>query len=174
MPYLLTSFSAFHGTEHAGQNCSISYNMCIRHCFALIILSLVVDTYDTLPTTNLYKITSYTSNAVAQHTRHNIYHNYEPKIQLFKELDMQAKFVEGIHMVFAGLIISSLSVKNYDTSPTYSKVTYLNSSPPGQNGLHYADDIFRCLFLNEKFCILIKILMKFVPKGPINNNPALV
>ena len=30
------------------------------------------------------------------------------------------------------------------------------------------------IVLNEKFCILIKISLKFVPKGPIDNNPALV
>ena len=41
-----------------------------------------------------------------------------------------------------------------------------------QNGRHFADDIFRCIFMNEKICILIKISLKFVPKGPINNNPA--
>ena len=29
-------------------------------------------------------------------------------------------------------------------------------------------------FENEKFCSLIKISMKFVPKGPIEKNPALV
>ena len=28
--------------------------------------------------------------------------------------------------------------------------------------------------MNEKFCILIRISLKFVPKGPINNIPALV
>ena len=37
-----------------------------------------------------------------------------------------------------------------------------------------ADDIFRCIFVNEKFIILIKISLKFVPKGPIDNNAALV
>ena len=37
-----------------------------------------------------------------------------------------------------------------------------------------ADDIFRCSFVNEKFCIWIKISVKFVPKSPIDNNPALV
>ena len=50
----------------------------------------------------------------------------------------------------------------------------VNSSPPGQNGRHFADDIFRCIFVNEKFCILIKISLKFVPTGLIDNNPALV
>ena len=38
----------------------------------------------------------------------------------------------------------------------------------------FTDDIFKCIFMNEKFCILIKISLKFVPKGPINNNQALV
>ena len=37
-----------------------------------------------------------------------------------------------------------------------------------------ADDIFSCIFVNEKFCILIEISLKFVTKGPINNNPAFV
>ena len=37
-----------------------------------------------------------------------------------------------------------------------------------------ADDIFICIFLNGKFSILIKISLKFVPKGPIDNNQALV
>ena len=53
-------------------------------------------------------------------------------------------------------------------------LSFANSSPPGQNGRHFADDIFGCIFMNEKFCILIKISLKFVPKGPIDNNPALV
>ena len=50
-------------------------------------------------------------------------------------------------------------------------LTYL---PPGQNGHHFADDVFRSIFVNEKFCILVKISLKFVPKGPIDNNPAQV
>ena len=34
--------------------------------------------------------------------------------------------------------------------------------------------IFKCIFLNENVLILIKISLKFVPKGPINSIPALV
>ena len=37
-----------------------------------------------------------------------------------------------------------------------------------------ADDIFRCIFVNEKFYILFKISLNFVPKSSIENNPALV
>ena len=33
---------------------------------------------------------------------------------------------------------------------------------------------FRCVFLTENIWISIKISLKFVPKGPINNIPALV
>ena len=38
----------------------------------------------------------------------------------------------------------------------------------------FADDIFKCVFMNEKYCILILISMKFVPKRPIYNKSALV
>ena len=59
--------------------------------------------------------------------------------------------------------LSNLSVA-YASDP-------VNSSPHGR---HFADHIFRCIFVNEKFCILIKISLKFVRKGPIDNGPALV
>ena len=42
------------------------------------------------------------------------------------------------------------------------------------NGQHFADNIFKCIFFNENAWILIKISLKFVPMGPINNTPALV
>ena len=45
---------------------------------------------------------------------------------------------------------------------------------PRQNGRHFADDIFKCIFLNENVWIPIEISLKFVPKGPINNIPVLV
>ena len=51
---------------------------------------------------------------------------------------------------------------------------WVNSFLPRQNGRHFADDICKSIFMNEKFCIFIKISLKFVPKGPIDNNPALV
>ena len=50
----------------------------------------------------------------------------------------------------------------------------LNTLRLRQNGRHFADDIFKCIFLNENVIILIKISLKFVPNGPINNILALV
>ena len=36
-----------------------------------------------------------------------------------------------------------------------------------------SDDLFECIFMNENVCILIKISMEFVSRGPINDIPAL-
>ena len=56
----------------------------------------------------------------------------------------------------------------------HSDGCYFNTLRPRQNGFHFADDIFKCIFLNENVWIPIKISLKFVPKDPINNIPALV
>ena len=53
-------------------------------------------------------------------------------------------------------------------------LTSVNSLRPRQNGRHFADDTFKRIFLNENVGISIKISLKFVPKGPISNIPALV
>ena len=50
----------------------------------------------------------------------------------------------------------------------------INTLRPRQNGRHFADDVFKCIFLNENVWILLKISLKFVPQGPINNIPSLV
>ena len=55
----------------------------------------------------------------------------------------------------------------------YFRCHVINTLRPRQNGRHFADDIFKRIFLNENVWILIKISLKFVPKGPINNIPAL-
>ena len=52
--------------------------------------------------------------------------------------------------------------------------TCINSSPPGQKGRHFADDNFKSVFMNDKFFILIRISLKFVPKTAIDNKAALV
>ena len=49
-----------------------------------------------------------------------------------------------------------------------------NTLRPRRNEQKLADDIFKCIFFNENVWLSIKISLKFVPKGPINNIPALV
>ena len=50
----------------------------------------------------------------------------------------------------------------------------VNLLRPEQNGCHFPDDIFKCIFLNEDVWISLKISQKFVPEIRINNIPALV
>ena len=49
-----------------------------------------------------------------------------------------------------------------------------NTLRPREIGHHFADAIFKCIFVTENVWIAIEISLKFVPKGPINNIPALV
>ena len=50
----------------------------------------------------------------------------------------------------------------------------INTLRPRQNGRHFADDTFNRIFVNENVRFSIKISLKFVPDGQINNIPALV
>ena len=56
----------------------------------------------------------------------------------------------------------------------FGLVMTLNTLRPRQNGRRFAVDTFKRIFLNENVRISIRISLKFVPKGPINNIPALV
>ena len=59
------------------------------------------------------------------------------------------------------------------TTPN-SNYDLFNSSPSAQDGCHFKDDIFKCIYIKEKICISIKISLKIVGKGPIGNKPVLV
>ena len=47
----------------------------------------------------------------------------------------------------------------------------LNTFRPRQNGRHFPDDIFKCIFFNENLWFRINISLKFVPRGRIYNVP---
>ena len=50
----------------------------------------------------------------------------------------------------------------------------LNTPRPRQNSRHFADDIFKCIFVAENISISVNFSLTFVPKVRINNIPALV
>ena len=52
--------------------------------------------------------------------------------------------------------------------------TLFNTLKPGQNGRHFADDLFKYIPLNWNVEISIKISLEFVPKAPFTYFPALV
>ena len=51
---------------------------------------------------------------------------------------------------------------------------WVNKLRPRQHGRHCPDDVFKYIFLNENVIISVEFSLKFVPKGPIDNIPALV
>ena len=43
--------------------------------------------------------------------------------------------------------------------------------PLEQIGRRFTDDMFTLIFVNEKFCVLIKVALKFLPKGSVGKKP---
>ena len=72
------------------------------------------------------------------------------------------------------LVAWRISYSYQQVLPQLSCSDPVNTSAPGKDICHFTDDIFRCIFVNEKFCILIRISVKFVLMCPINKIPALV
>ena len=56
----------------------------------------------------------------------------------------------------------------------WSPKTAINTLRPRHNGCHFADDILKGIFLNENAWMSIRISLKSVHMGPINNIPSLV
>ena len=52
--------------------------------------------------------------------------------------------------------------------------SFFNTLKLRQIRRHFADYSFKCIILNENIMISIKISLNIIPKGPINNIPALV
>ena len=69
-----------------------------------------------------------------------------------------------------GSTIGETSIKHI----LFAEDRSLNTLRPRQDGRRFADDTFKRIFLNENVWISIEVSLKFVPKGPINNIPALV
>ena len=78
----------------------------------------------------------------------------------------------SICCLFRQLYIIVISVISRNLIPL--SIYRINLFPPGQNGRHFADDVFNCISMNANFCILIQISQKFVPKGPNDNTSVLV
>ena len=68
---------------------------------------------------------------------------------------------------------SNLVTNMGERGKTYTNMVCIKTLRSRRNG-HFADDIFKCIFLNENVWISIQIWLKFVPKGSVDNKPALV
>ena len=77
-------------------------------------------------------------------------------------------------MYYLGHVVPHQKLSDVFIGKTTHPCGFVNALRPWQNGRHFADDIFKCIFLNENVWIPIKLSMKSVAKGPINNIPVLV
>ena len=78
-----------------------------------------------------------------------------------------------VWLISVCIVVAQLS-DMHDFTSRLMVALWINTLRPRQNGRHFADEVFKCFFLNENVQISLKISLKFVPKGPINNIPALV
>ena len=90
-------------------------------------------------------------------------------------------FVPSKAFVYPFIITNRFCIcETYTYAKSYEKLwlcfimLFFITLRPRQNGHRFTDDSFKQIFLNENIRIAMKISLKFVPNGPINNNPELV
>ena len=88
-------------------------------------------------------------------------------------VDENSKCSLYLMALFISLIIYNLTLLELYSVYIITEDLF-NSLRAKQNGHHFADDIFKCIFFSEKVLIPIEISLKFVPKSPINSKPVLV
>ena len=65
----------------------------------------------------------------------------------------------------------ALSEQHYPPGREIRCMVILGSSPPGQNGCHLADKIFRCIFVNGKFVFWLKYHWSLLPSVQLTISP---
>ena len=81
---------------------------------------------------------------------------------------------KNISYIFVNILQFIVGSWNRTNECLYNFSGEFNTLRPRQNGSYFPDDIFKCILVNDNSWISIKISLKFVPEGPINNIPALV
>ena len=81
-------------------------------------------------------------------------------------------YVGPMNFAIWALILQRHITSNHTPVPMKKigfNLNWFNILRPRQNGRHFPDNNFICIFLNGNLWISIKTSLKFVPKGPINN-----
>ena len=66
-----------------------------------------------------------------------------------------------------GLVLQHQGLSGHNAEYAPMHFQFFNTLRPRQNGRHFAEDIFKRIFLTEIVWIPIKFYLKFVSKGPI-------
>ena len=96
----------------------------------------------------------------------------EDSMRIFHVLTFGAAHIRDLTVYWNRAI--SMRCLSCLTATIHTIACSIDTLRPRQNGRHFADDIFKCIFLNENAWISPMISLKFVPKVRINNIPALV
>ena len=95
--------------------------------------------------------------------------NWSPYSENVHLLDRRCGFLYYFMFKFQmEMFISNKTAICQDNLPTWSHL------PLNKMATIFADDIFKWIFLNQYGRFSIQISLKFVPKSPIDNKPALV
>ena len=88
-------------------------------------------------------------------------------------LPQVVKFPHSIKQPLHLIDVMSQSVQHSSECDIGWMVCLYLISPRTKSDHHFSDDLFTCIFVNEKYCILIQISLKFVSKHMIYN-PAFI
>ena len=99
-----------------------------------------------------------------------LYQTGHPYIQKKNQINAQWFPAVPVHMKF----YKKKRMSGYQWRHDGEWLEEINILRLTQNQRHFANDILKCIFLNENIWILIKISLKFIPRVPIKNMPALV
>ena len=120
-------------------------------------------------------------NILLHTTQHSQWYNMEQTWNLLQSLHICSMLtLKKIYLIKRFPNHSPVSDNHESTKGTYQLLTdclletHLNTLRPRQNGRHFANNLLKCIFLSENVWDTIKISLKFVPKGPIDNIPVLV
>ena len=99
------------------------------------------------------------------------------QLSIMRDQHLHLASVVGTYVFFSQLREIIEVCRHDDEQKSVSQSSskrWFNTLWPRRNGRHVPDEIFKCIFLNENIRISMKISLKFIPKGPIDNIPALV
>ena len=110
------------------------------------------------------------------HSKHCLLYSSSVRICLryYVNTSVCLLYVSSSHSVFWTFGVLTRNLESVWAIATAKSTSLNNSSSSGQNGRRFPDDILKCIFLSELYCILFRISLNFAPKGPLDNNPALV
>ena len=80
----------------------------------------------------------------------------------------------GIHLRALSSRYLKIQINKMTLNIVFLTLQWVNTLRLRQNGHYFADDIFKCIFLNKNIWISLYSSQKFVPKVWVNNIPALV